>query len=68
MYPNLRAEMSRSNVSLADVSAVIHKNDKTTRGKLRGATAFTFPEAVAIRDTFFPACELEYLFSTNGGN
>lgn len=64
MFPNLRAEMSRADVSTADISRATHKTDKTVLSKISGKADFTLSEVYAIRDTFFPGFGIEYLFAT----
>lgn len=66
MYPNLRAEMARHNVSMTDISRVARKTDRSIRDKISGKGDFTLTEIVAIRDTFFPDRSLDYLFVRGG--
>lgn len=63
MLNNLRAEMARNQVKTVDISSVIKRSDRAVRLKIAGENAFTVPEAVAIRDRFFPGLSLEYLFA-----
>lgn len=60
---NLSAEMARMGVTNADIQRVLDCSAKTVTNKLSDVTAFTIPEAFAIRDTFFPGFRLEYLFA-----
>ena len=60
---NLQAEMKRNGLSVMDISRVIHRTERSTRDKVNGNRAFTFPEVIAIRDAFFPSMRLEYLFN-----
>lgn len=62
MYKNLEAEMTRFDISNDDIAKVINKNSRTVRNKRAGITAFTLPEIITIRDTFFPELKLEYIF------
>lgn len=62
MLHNLCAEMARHEVKTPDISRVIKKTDRSVRLKIAGTNAFTMPEAIAIRDAFFPEMALEYLF------
>lgn len=62
MYPNLRAEMARHNVSMSDISRAARKTDRSIRDKISGKGDFTLTEIIAIRDTFFPDRSLDYLF------
>ena len=65
MFPNLRAEMVRHNVTAVDISKVTHKTDRSIRDKIAGRGDFSLTEVYAIRDAFFPGMELEYLFALN---
>lgn len=62
MYRNLRAEMVKLDISNDDISKLIHKDARTVRNRMSGATDFTFSETILIRDSFFPKMKLEYLF------
>lgn len=65
MFPNLRAEMTRHNVTATDISKVTHKTDRSIRDRIAGRGDFTLTEVYTIRDAFFPGMELEYLFARN---
>ena len=52
MFPNLRAEMTRNDVTEVDISRVTHKTDKYVRSKISGQGDFTLTEVYAIRDAF----------------
>lgn len=67
MFPNLRAEMMRHNVTAVDISQVTHKTDRSIRDKIAGRGDFSLTEVYAIRDAFFPGMDLEYLFARNTG-
>ena len=54
MFPNLRAEMVRHNVTAVDISKVTHKTDRSIRDKIAGRGDFSLTEFYAIRDAFFP--------------
>lgn len=60
---NLLAEMTRYGISNNDIQALLECSERTVRNKLCGETAFTFPEAVKIRNHLFPGFRLEYLFA-----
>jgi len=63
MLRNLSSEMKRYGISQNDLSRVTHKSERSIRLKLSGKNAFSFPEAKAVRDSFFPGISLEYLFA-----
>lgn len=60
---NLRAEMQRNNISFDDIARCIGKSERTARDKEACRVAFTLPEAIKIRDSFFRGMSLEYLFA-----
>ena len=62
MFHNLEAEMARENVTVPMLSKCIGKTERATRNKLNGVTQFTWTEVQAIRDSFFPDMDLQYLF------
>lgn len=59
---NLCAEMTRYGVSNYDIQSLLNCSLRTVTNKLTGETDFTIPEAMKIRNTFFPGLRLEYLF------
>ena len=63
MLSNLKAEMARADVKLCAVAEVIGKGERTVRERIKGNGYFSVPEAIAVRDTFFPGISLEYLFA-----
>jgi len=66
---NLKAEMARNGLVIDDIARAIGRANRATASKIRGESPFTFSEAKAVRDEFFPGMSLEYLFaSTNEGD
>lgn len=63
MLSNLKAEMARANVTIPAVAEAIRRSDRTVRERIKGHGCFSMPDAVAVRDTFFPGMDLEYLFA-----
>ena len=63
MFPNLKAEMARKNVTISDLARAIHRTDRSVRGKVSGKGDFSWSEINAIRDQFFHGQSIEYLFS-----
>lgn len=63
MFPNLQAEMARRAVTPKEISMSIKKTEKSTRAKISGKYPFTLPEAIIVRDTFFPEMDLDFLFN-----
>ncbi len=62
MLPNLEAEIARNNIKKKAIANAIDLSERGLQKKLKGESSFTFPEAEAIRDTFFLDMDLEYLF------
>lgn len=60
---NLEAEMVRFGVTKSDIRRVLNCSDKTVDNKLSGATDFTVPEALKIRNAFFEGFRIDYLFA-----
>lgn len=63
MLSNLKAEMARENITVPVLARTIKKSDRTIREKIKGNGTFSIPDAIAVRDTFFPGMDLEYLFA-----
>ena len=66
MLSNLKAEMARANVTVPAIAGVVKKNDRTIRERIKGNGYFSMPDAMAVRDAFFPGMTLEYLFAQAG--
>lgn len=62
MYRNLLAEMARYNVSRKDIADALGVRYATIVEKINKKYDFTYSEALAIKNTFFKDCNLEYLF------
>ena len=60
---NLELEMKRYGVTNTDIQQLIDVSERTVRNKLSGETDFTYPEALKIRDTYFPSMRMEYLYN-----
>lgn len=63
MFPNLKAEMKRSDITIKDMAETLGKNKDVIGRKLRCPNLLKYPEAVEIRDTFFPNIDMDYLFA-----
>jgi len=63
MYPNLEAEMARSEVSKRDLADYLSVRYATVIDKMKGRYDFTLTEAFKIQQKFFPHCSIEYLFA-----
>ncbi|MEW4290073.1 helix-turn-helix transcriptional regulator [Rossellomorea marisflavi] len=62
MLNNLKAEMARKNIKGKDVAQFLGVRQATIYDKLNGHYGFSFYEALAIKNCFFPEYDLEYLF------
>lgn len=62
MHKILEAEMLISNVSKRDLAAAIGKSYSAVAKKLRGTAPFTYDEAIAIQERFFPDKDIRDLF------
>lgn len=62
MYPNLKAEMARKDITIMDISKELKFRYETLRNKFLGNTDWTRSEMFRIRDNYFPEETLEYLF------
>lgn len=68
-YPNLAAEIARKGISYGDVYGVVAesvgKTTDTASNWVSGrAGEMPVTAAFAVRDAFFPALSIDYLFST----
>ena len=61
-YANLRAEMARTGLDNHKIAETLQIAERSFRNKLNGLSAFTLPEAKAIRDVHFPNFAIEDLF------
>lgn len=61
-YPNLIAEMARSDVKVKDIANEIGCTPDTVRNWLKGKSPFPVDEAIKVQEKYFPGCTLIYLF------
>lgn len=62
MYKNLRAEMARIGITMADISNFMNLRYATINDKVNGKYRFYYDETLKIKRHFFPDLSLEYLF------
>ena len=62
MFPNLRAELARRNMSIPQLAELVGMKTTTLYDKYNGRTAFTLEEAVKIRDMLGLDMSIEELF------
>lgn len=65
MFPNLRAEMARSDIDGVTVADIIGVSTRTFRNKMSGKTEFSRSEMFTIKRKIFPGHTVEYLFTEN---
>ena len=64
MYPNLKAEMGKRNISIRKLSVLTGIPYSTLAPKLRGEKPLKFIDAKSIKEALGTAVSLETLFST----
>lgn len=62
IFPDLRAEMARQNITIQDIANVIKTGRDTAGAKLSGKRPLHLGEAIAITDAFFPGKDVRQLF------
>lgn len=68
MFPNLKAEMARQNITAKDISKKLNISPKSITNKMLGKTEFTRIEIFIIKTTFFPNLSIDYLFECENKN
>lgn len=63
MFPNLRAEMARLNITVSDIANELDKTKDWVENRLNGKCALPIETAFAIWTSFFPKLKLDYLFA-----
>lgn len=63
MFPNLKAEMARRDIKLADLAAVLGVTVPTLSTKLNGKYPLTWDEAIKIKRFIGVDIPIEVLFS-----
>lgn len=65
MFPNLKAEMARRNISINEISNVLGVSEKTVRNYLNGKSKISWFDVIKIQNSFFPELKVGYLFDIN---
>ena len=65
MFRNLLAEMSRYRITRRDIANCLGVSEKTARNYINGVSKISWQDTLKIRNTFFSASDLEYLFKTD---
>lgn len=68
MLSNLNAEMARYGIKRNEVAKTLGCTLKTLNNKINGRTPMHISEAFAIKSSFFPDEDTDYLFATEGKN
>ena len=63
IFPNLKAEMSRFDVSGKMVASALGIAESTTSAKLNDPDRISIAECKTIEERFFPGMGVDYLFS-----
>ena len=64
-YPNLRAEITRNNLSYKTINSLISKEDGYIQDVLNGRKDIDLRTALGLRKILFSDLDLEYLFLNN---
>lgn len=64
MFPNLRAEMARCNITNEMMAKALNLNPSTMSTKLNHMNRLKYAEAKKIKLIFFPKLDTDYLFET----
>lgn len=67
-YPVLAGEIAKRGIKKVSIASGAGMTDRCLRNKLTGLTPFSLPEALAIKNRFFPDMDFEYLFSKADNN
>lgn len=65
MFPNLRAEMARKNITIKEVAEFLGKTDSWLDNRISGKASLPIIDGVRLRNKFFPEIDIEVLFSNS---
>ena len=65
LYPVLSGEIARRGIKKCVLSEAAGMSDRTLRYKMAGKIPFSLPEALAIKNRFFPDYDVESLFAVS---
>lgn len=68
MYPNLKTEMARFNISYTDIAILLGRSKSWVDLRISGNGSLSIFDAILIKNKFFPDLTCEYLFATNNTN
>lgn len=64
MYSNLKGVLYRKNITIKQYADFLGVSEKTAQNKLKGITAFTYPEFKRTCTLLLPEYNPDYLFAT----
>lgn len=63
MYPNLKAEMAKNNISMEKIANLLGLHRNTVKNKIdKPEGSFSIEEVFAIKAYLFPHLDISYLF------
>ncbi len=65
MFPNLRAEMARKNITIKEIAEFLGKTDSWLDNRISGKASLPIIDGVRLRNKFFPEIDIEVLFSNS---
>ncbi len=65
MFPNLRAEMARKNITIKEIAEFLGKTDSWLDNRISGKASLPIVDGVRLRNKFFPEIDIEVLFSNS---
>jgi len=65
MFPNLKAEISRYNLSYEIIGNELDKKREWVETRVQGKASLPIDVAMEIREKFFPNLNYSYLYSRN---
>lgn len=63
VFPNLKAEMARKNITVKEIAEFLGKNDSWLDNRISGKASLPLVDGVRIKNKFFPEIDIEVLFS-----
>ena len=64
MYPNLKVELARKNLTQKDIAKCLGITEPTANKKVNGVAKLNLKDISLIRQTFFTNLSLDYLFES----
>lgn len=62
MYANLKSEMDIKGVSMEEIAQCLGIHRNSVSNKINGLSTFSVDQAIAVRNSFFPYADMQYLF------